>query len=59
MRYTVITRTAIFETDWLLFPDWAHVIYIVDNREDKYTKRDFWQSDQDKPTWLPILKDNL
>jgi hypothetical protein len=59
MRFTVICHTAVFYTDFLLFPDWGNVVLIIDNTEKSYCNRETWSSEEDRPTWRKIIIDQL
>lgn len=59
MKYIVISSTGVFNTTWLLFPDWSQVSAIIDLPCNKFIQSDNWQNENDSPQWQTIEEDHL
>ena len=61
MNYLIITsnNTPPFLSNYLLFPDWEQVSMIINLYTWKYTDKENWKDETEKPNWIDLQIDHL
>lgn len=59
-QYLVISHGGtMFNTPWLMFPEWDEVLSIVDLSTGRYVTEIEWERDGSQPNWQEVEEDCL